>query len=85
MTTEIVLPSGQFARIRPPLVRDVSLASQFPPEQFMAALISLTVTLDDERLTVEEVMNMEYGNMLPVYEAMGNRMKLAMKTKDGVA
>lgn len=84
-SVEVVLPNGVFARIRPPLVRDVSLASQFPPEQFMAALIACTVTLDGERLTIEQVLDMEYGNLLPVYEVIAKWMKTAQKTKGGVA
>lgn len=82
---ELVLPNGIFACIRPPTVRDVSVAGQVPPELFMAVLIALTVTLDCEPVTVEQVLDMDYGDMLPVYEVIVKRMKMAAKTKDGVA
>ena len=85
MTAEVVLPNGQFANIRPVLVRDVCLASSCQPQHFIAALIARTVTLDDEELTLEEVLDMEYENCLPIYEVIGRAMKHALVTRQGVA
>ena len=44
-----------------------------------------TVTLDGEQLTVEQVLDLDYGDMLPVYEVIGRAMSWAVKTKGGVA
>lgn len=82
---EVVLPDGGFARIYPVLVKHLGIANLFPPEQFMAALIACTVTIDDNRISVEEVLDMEFETAMPIYEVMTAQMKRAVKTKDGVA
>lgn len=85
MTTEVVLPSGVFARIRPVLVRDVSVANAVHPACFMAALISQVVLFDGKQLTVDEVLELEYADVMPIYEVLTRAMKKAMITKSGVA
>lgn len=64
MTTEIVLPSGRFARFRPVLAVDILFAfkTQFPE----AALISRVVTFDSESLSYEQVLSMEAEEFMPV-------------------
>lgn len=78
MESEIVLPSGKFARFRPIVALDILMA--IGSEHIHALLISRVVTIDDESLTYEEVLQMPAEEFVPLLGRM-NEMMSKVKLK----
>ena len=78
MESEIVLPSGKFARFRPIIALDILMAVGV--EHIHALLISRIVTIDDESLTYEEVLQMPAEEFVPLLGRM-NEMMSKVKLK----
>lgn len=87
---EVVLENGQFARIRRPTRGDfIKSFGSFPNDttMAMAVLITLTTTVDDEPLTLEQWMDADFELTAPIQNAIGKIFQAADKSqnKGGVA
>ena len=64
---EIVLPSGKFARIETPLRgRQLIQAQSTKNQDIIATLVSIAITIDDKRLTYDEVLNLDIRDYIAI-------------------
>jgi hypothetical protein len=63
---ELVLPSGRFARIRPMVWGDF-IAAMGQGELMSTVLITRCVTIDDQQLTVEELLAADPREIFPIH------------------
>lgn len=74
-TKSILLPSGRSAVIRPPKGRDLIAAQQVSPspEHIGFGLMAALVTIDGNRLVLEDYLEMDLSDILVLQTAvMGN-------------
>lgn len=84
-TTEVVLPSGEFAAIRTILVSDMVAFSSLSGLAAMAILAQRCATIDGKTLSPEEFLALPYGNAQPIFEALNAQLRAAYATRNGVA
>lgn len=86
MTTEIVLSDGRFARFRTITVMDMVMAARVDPGiSTIVALCARCVTLDDEKVSFENWMKMDYALAVPVFELINKQLASACKNREGIA
>ena len=84
--TEVVLPDGSFARIRPALVKDMVLFFKHTePIDRMCALAERLSTIDGESVTHAQVMAMPYELAVPIFGAINRSIEASLKTMNGIA
>ena len=84
MTTEVVLPSGQFARLSPITTGDVAVASQASSGFLMVVWVAARcVTLVGERLSADQWLALEYEDFAPIQHMILNTLQAI--SRNGVA
>jgi len=82
---EVVLPSGRFAKIRPILWGDMVAAYDTNTYVMVTKLAARLVSIDEHVVSMEELLNMEAEEFMPINEMLCKSMSSALKFKDGVA
>lgn len=75
--TEIILPSGRFARVRPMLAIDLLLAGK--AEFLEAALVARMVTIDDEPISYQDALVMDIEEFMPILAELSKRLPQSRK------
>lgn len=83
--TEIVLPSGRFARIRQILWEDFVLSYDQDINVMATKLAARVATIDGASVTVEELMKFDLGEFMPINQIIGTIATEAMRTRKGIA
>ena len=75
--TEIILPSGRFARVRPMLAIDLLLGMK--AEFLEAALVARMVTIDDEPISYQDALVMDIEEFIPIIAELSKRLPQSRK------
>lgn len=85
--SEIVLPSGRFARIKPPRWADIVrlYGSGTNSLEASAELIAKCCTVDGRGITALEVLDMDCTEVIPMWRGVNRFIELAFALSKGVA
>ena len=75
--TEIILPSGRFARVRPMLAIDLLLGMK--AEFLEASLVATMVTIDDEPISYRDALVMEIEEFIPIIAELSKHLPQTRK------
>lgn len=83
---EVVLPDGRFAKFRTILVQDMAVAFSGNAGLFaMAVLASRVAALDDQPVTVAQILAMHYQTAAPIFHLINKQLMDTYRTQEGIA
>ena len=85
MTTEVVLPSGQFATVRTIRVSDMVAVGGEQGALMLLILAHRTTLFDGVELPFATLRDMPYVHLAPVFRALVKQLEKATKTMEGIA
>jgi hypothetical protein len=83
--TELVLPSGRFARIRKVTLADLIISHNDNAMASMVGIAALTTTVDGEKLTSEQWADMEIEEAMPILKHIARSLQEALLHTKGIA
>lgn len=82
--SEIVLPSGSYARLRKLNPIDLCVAYSANPFEFICSIMTMAVRIDGENVTVEMLKEMPLDDWTPISNMIAKALSEANKFQGGI-